>query len=372
MKIFLAFFAAMASVAATVAATAGEYHVAQKVQVTPGEGGFDYVAVDGANRRVYVSHGDEVVVLDADSNAVVGKIPAPQTDPSSGVGEAGRATPFAGIHHVAIAAELGRGFTSNGRAGTTTIFDLKTLEKIGEAKTGKDPNTIIYDAATKRVFAFNGASDNATVIEGNSGKVIGTIELGGRPAFATSDDKGHVFVNLIDKGMVLQIDSRNMSPGERWPVAACGGPNNETMTIDKKNGRLFVGCRPDFRRMVGPPGPHPNRVMVVLDTSNGRVVTTVPIGGNPDQADFDPGTGLVFSANGEGNITVIKQESPDQYSVLATVNTEPGAQRLAVDPKTHKIFLPNNDRGAVPAATPDNPHPSAGPARNFRVLVLEM
>jgi DNA-binding beta-propeller fold protein YncE len=372
MKAFLAFFAAMASVAATVAPAAGEYRLVAKIPVSPGDGSFDYVAMDGVNRRVYVSHGDEVVVLDADTNALVGKIPAPQGDPSSGVGESGRTTPFAGIHHVAIASELGRGFTSNGRAGTSTIFDLKTLEKIGEVKTGKDPNTIIYDAATKRVFAFNGASDNATAIDANSGKVVGTIELGGRPAFAASDDKGHLFVNLIDKGAVLQIDSRNMVAGERWPVLACGGPNNETMTIDKKNGRLFVGCRPDFRRMVGPPGPHPNRVMVVLDTSDGRVVATVPIGGNPDQADFDPGTGLVFSANGEGNVTVIKQESPDKYSVLQTADTEPGAQRLAVDPKTHKIFVPNNDRGAVPAPTPENPRPSTGPGRNFRILVLGM
>ena len=155
-----------------------------------------------------------------------------------------------------------------------------------------------------------------------------------------------------------------------WPVSACGGPYNETMAIDKKNGRLFVGCRPDYRRMLAPPGPRPNRVMAILDTRNGHVVATVPIGGNPDQADFDPGTGLAFSANGEGTVTVIKEESPDRFRVLETVQTEPGALRIAVDRKTHKIFVPNADPGIVPPATPENPNPPPGPPRNFRVLIL--
>jgi DNA-binding beta-propeller fold protein YncE len=361
MKALPALFVAMAGALATVASAAEGYHLLQKVQVTPGDGAFDYVAADGVNRRVYLSHGEEVIVLDADSNAVVGKIPAPQFDPSYGIGIAGRTTPYQGIHHVAIASELGRGFTSNGRAGTSTIFDLKTLAGLGEVKlTGKDPNAVVYDAATKRVFAFNEDNNNATAFDANSGEVVGTIELGARPAFAASDDKGHLFVNLIEKGLVQRIDSRNLTAGERWPVSACGGRNNETMAIDKKNGRLFVGCRPDFRRMLYPPGPRPDRVMVILDTNDGHVVATVPIGGNPDQADFDPGAGLVFSANGEGNVTVIKQETPDKYSVLQTVATEPGAARLAVDPKTHKMFVPNND-----------PTPP-GPARNFRVLILGM
>lgn len=360
MQALPALFVAMASAMATFAWAADEYHLLQKVQVMPGDGIFDYAAADGVNRRVYFSHGEELVVLDADSNAVVGRIPAPQFDPTYGIGISGRTTPYQGIHHVAIAAELGRGFTANGRAGSSTIFDLKTLERIGEVKlTGKDPNAIVYDAATKRVFAFNEDTDNATAFDANSGEVVGTIELGGRPAFAASDDKGHVFVNLIEKGLVLRIDARSLTAGERWPVSDCG-PKNETMAIDKKNGRLFVGCRPDFRRLLNPPGPRPDRIMIVLDTNDGHVVATVPIGGNPDEADFDPGAGLAFSANGEGSVTVIKQESPDKYSVLQTVATEPGAARLAVDPKTHKIFVPNND-----------PNPS-GPGRNFRVLVLGM
>ena len=201
---------------------------------------------------------------------------------------------------------------------------------------------------------------------------MGTIALGGRPAFAASDDKGHVFVNLIDKAVVLRIDSRKMSAGERWPVSACRGPYNETMAIDKKNGRLFVGCRPDQRRMLAPRGPRPNRVMAILDTNDGHVIATVPIGGNPDQADFDPGTGLVFSANGEGTVTVIKEESPDKYSVLETVETEPGANRMAVDPKTHKIFVPNADLRPMPSPAAEKPGPPASPFHNFRILILGM
>jgi DNA-binding beta-propeller fold protein YncE len=360
MKALLAFFAAVASAAVADAAGAEGYRLLQKVQIIPGDGIFDYAAADGVNRRVYFSHGEELVVLDADSHAVVGKVPAPQFDPVYGIGIAGRTTPYQGIHHVAIAADLGRGFTANGRAGSSTIFDLKTLEKISEIKlTGDDPNAIIYDVSTKRVFAFNEDGNNATAFDANTGMVVGTIAVGSRPAFAASDDKGHVFVNLITKNAVQRINSRTLTIEAEWP-AGCAAPHNETMAIDKTNGRLFVGCRPDFRRMLYPPGPRPDRIMTVLDTNDGHVVASVPIGGNPDQAAFDPGAGLAFSANGEGNVTVIKQESADKYGVLETVTTEPGAARLAVDPKTHKIFVPNND-----------PNPS-GPARNFRVMIPDV
>jgi DNA-binding beta-propeller fold protein YncE len=366
-----AWFTVLASVAVMRTDAAGGYHLLQKVSVVPGDGLSDYVSVDSVNRRVYCSHGDETVVLDADTGSVIGRIPTPPSDPANGRDEPGRTTPFMGVHHVAIASELGRGFTANGRAGTSTIFDLKTLARIGEVKvTGKDPNAIVYDALTQHVFTFNEASNNATVFDARGGTIVATLELGGRPAFATSDDKGHLFVNLIDKQAVLPIDSRNLSTGGPWPVSACDGPYNETMAIDKIHERLFVGCRPDYRRMLAPPGPRPNRVMAVLDATSGRVIATLPIGGNPDQADFDPGTGLAFSANGEGTVTVIKEESPDRFRVLETVQTEPGALRIAVDRKTHKIFVPNADPGIVPPATPENPNPPPGPPRNFRILIL--
>ena len=359
MMILRLLVAALAS-AAAAAPAAAEYHLLQKVPVTPGDGNFDYAAADGVNRRVYFSHGDEVVVLDADSNAVVAKIPAPQFDPSYGSKIHGRTTPYQGVHHVAIANDLGRGFTANGRAGSSTIFDLKTLAKLGEVKlTGDDPNAIIYDASTQRVFTFNEDDDNATAFDAKTGKVLATIALGGRPAFAASDDKGHVFVNLIAKNLVLRIDSRNLTAGEQWP-AGCTAPHNETMAIDKSGGRLFVGCRPDFRQLLHPPGPRPERIMTILDTNDGHIFGTVPIGANPDEAAFDPGSGLAFSANGEGSVTVIKQEGPNKYGVLETVTTEPGAARLTVDPVTHKIFAPNNDRTAT------------GKDANFRVLVFGM
>jgi len=360
MRTLLVLFAAMAGMVAAGAAAAEGYRLQQTVPITPGEGNFDYANVDGVNRRVYFSHGDEVVVLDADSNALVRKIPAPDFDPKYGIGIFGRTTPYQGVHLVAIANDLGRGFTANGRAGSSTIFDLKTLEKIGEVKlTGEDPNAIVYDAATGRVFTFNEDGNNGTAFDAKTGKVLATIALPGRPAFAAADDQGHVFVNVIDKNLVQRIDARTLTATDQWP-AGCMEPHNETMAIDKMNGRLFVGCRPDFRRLVNPPGPRPERIMVILDTRDGHKVTTVPIGANPDQAHFDAGSGLVFSANGEGTVTVIKQDSADKYHVLETVTTEPGAARLTVDPKTLKIFAPNNNRTLT------------GKDDGFRILVLGM
>ena len=360
MKTLLTFVVITGAVATATMAAEG-YHLLQKVEVAQGDRVFDYAAMDEVNRRVYFAHGEEAVVLDADSNAVVGKVPAPQFDPSYGSGIHGRTTPYQGIHHVAIAADLGRGFTANGRAGSSTIFDLKTLQKIGEVKlTGADdPNAIVYDAATKRVFAFNEDTNNGSVIDATSGRLMGTIALGGRPAFAASDDNGHVFVNVIEKNTIVPIDARTLAAGEPWS-AGCMAPHNETMAIDKKNGRLFVGCRPDFRQIVNPLGPRPDRIMTIHDTVSHRMVTTVPIGANPDEAAFDPVAGLVLSANGEGSVTVIKQETPDKYVVLETVPTEFGAARLTVDPRTHKIFVPNNVQRP------------ASQVWDFRVLVLGM
>ena len=333
------------------------YHLTQTVRISPERQIFDYAAADSQNRHIYLAHGEEVVVLDADSNAVVGRIPSPRFDPTYGVGLFDRKTPYQGVHHVAIAPDLGRGFTANGRSGTSTIFDLKTLKSVGEVKlTGKDPNVVVYDQATKRVFAFNVDTHNATVFDGRSGKVLKTVALSGEPAFAAGDGAGHVFVNLKDRNSVQSINARTLVAGASWPVG-CKGPQNETMAIDPAHDRLFVGCRPDNRRLRFAAGPAPDRILQVLDARSGRIVASVPIGGNPDEATFDPGTGLVFSANGEGSVTVIKERTPDKYEVIQTLATEPGAARIAVDQKTHKLFLPNND-----------PEPS-GHGPNFRVLV---
>jgi DNA-binding beta-propeller fold protein YncE len=237
-----------------------------------------------------------------------------------------------------------------------TIFNPKTLETIGEVKvTGVNPGPIIYDEPTKCIFTFNGGSSNATAIDAREGAVVGTIDLGGTRELAASDAKGHVFVNLVDKNVVLRIDSRTLAAGERWPLGDCQRPG--TMAIDQKNGRLFIGCA--------------NRLMAILDANNGRLITTLPIGEGRDQAEFDPEAGLVFSSNGDGTVTVIRQESPDKYSVLETVKTEPGARTMALDLKTHKIFLPLADIGPAPPATAENPRPRGSILPGtFRVLIF--
>lgn len=339
MKTSSAFLVFIASAVATAALAAGGYHLVQKVPI-PGDDGWDHPAVDTAGRRLYVSHGSHVVVMDVDSGKLVGKIDK---------------TP--GVHAIAIDSELGRGFITNG-PNSLTIFNLKTLETIGEVKvTGETPGPTVYDPATKRVFTFNLRSNNATAIDAAEGKVAGTIDLGGRPQAPATDAKGHVFVDLVDKDVVLQIDSRKLTAGERWSLGACQRPG--TMAIDRKNGRLFVGCG--------------NRLMAILDANDGRLITTVPIGEGRDDAAFDPQTRLIFSSNGEGTVTVIRQESADKYSVLETVKTESGAKNMALDLKTHKIFLPLSDFGPAPPATAENPSPrgSLMPG-TFRILVFGM
>jgi len=242
----------LAAVCSTLLATPafpqGGHTITQKIAI-PGQGGWDYLAVDEGARRLYVSHGAQVEVLDIDSKSLVGAIPN---------------TP--GVHGIAVAPELGRGFTSNGQASTITIFDLKTLKKIGDAPTGKKPDAIIYDPATSQVFAFNGDSESATVISAADGKVAGTIPLGGGPEFAVADGKGFVYNNLEDKSQVLKIDARKRTVEQRWPVAPCEAP--ASMAMDRANHRLFIGCR--------------SRIMAVIDSESGKVVATLPIGdGSP-------------------------------------------------------------------------------------------
>jgi DNA-binding beta-propeller fold protein YncE len=298
------------SLLAAQAASAG-YSVIKKIPI-PGTGSWDYLTVDEAARRLYVSHGTQVEVLDIDSLSVIGNIPK---------------TP--GVHGVALAPQPGRGFVSNGQASTVTIFDLKTLKPISEVPTGQKPDAIIFDPATSRVFAFNGGSNSATAIEATTGKVVGTVDLGGGPEFAAADGKGYVFNNLEDESQVLKINSRELKVEQRWPTAPCSSPSS--MAMDRANRRLFVGCR--------------SKVMAVLDADSGKVITTIPIGDHVDATAFDPETRLIFNSNGEGTITVIRQESPDKYSVVETVKTAPRAKTMALDPKTHRLFLSTAENG---------------------------
>lgn len=311
MRKFMLATTILLSTALAALATSG-YHLLKKIPVG-GQGSWDYLTIDEANRRVYVSHETQVDVLDPDSANVIGKI-----------------TNTLGVHGIAIAPELGRGFTSNGGAGTVTIFDLKTLAPIVQVPTGKKPDAIVYDPATSRVFAMNGGSNSSTAIDAATGKVAGTIDLGGGPEFATADGAGNVFVNLEDENLVLRIDSRALIVKDRWPLAPCERPSS--MAIDRANHRLFIGCR--------------SKVMAVVNAETGTVITTVPIGDHVDASAFDSFTGLIFNSTGEGTVDVFHEDSPDHYSPVARIPTHPGSKTMALDPKTHQLFVPANESGS--------------------------
>jgi hypothetical protein len=285
------------------------YQVSKMVPVS-GDGFWDYVTVDSTARRIYISHGTKVVVLDADSFAPVGEIPDTQ-----------------GVHGIAIAADLGKGFTSNGRANTATIFDLKSLKTLGTVQTGQNPDAIVYESATKRVFTLNGRSKDATAINAVDGSVAGTLELGGRPEFAAADGAGKIFVNIEDISELVEIDAQSVKILYRWPLAPCESPSG--LSMDQKNRRLFVGCH--------------NKMMAVVNADTGKVIATPAIGEGVDATNYDPGTGLAFSSNGEGTLTVVKQESPEKYSVLENVPTKKSARTMGLDLKTHNIVLPAAD-----------------------------
>jgi DNA-binding beta-propeller fold protein YncE len=302
---------------------AQDYKVVQTVKLG-GEGWWDYVTVDSAARRLYVTRGTHVVVLDSESLKAVGEIP----DTS-------------GVHGVAIARDLGRGFTSNGREGTATIFDLSSLKAVGSVKTGTNPDAILYDAFTHRVFTFNGRSADATAIDAKAGAAVGTIPLGGKPEFAVTDGAGRIFVNIEDKSEIVALDPRELKVTARWSLAPCEEPSG--LAFDAAHHRLFSVCG--------------NKVMAISDAEHGRVVTTVPIGEHPDAAAFDPERQLIFSSNGEGTLTVVHQSSADRYEVIQTLPTMRGARTEALDPETHRIFLVTAEFGPTPSPTPEQPRP---------------
>jgi len=306
-----------------LAAGSSGYHVSKKT-VLGGEGGWDYLTVDSKARRVYISRSTHVMVVDADTTAVVGDIPGTN-----------------GVHGIAIASGMDKGFTSNGRNSNVTIFDTKTLKVLGTAPTGKNPDAIIYDPASKRVFTLNGGSNDATAIDAKTGTVAGTIPLGGRPEFAQADEKGHVFVNIEDKSEIVQFDSNKLAVENRWKIAPGDGPSG--LAIDRKHRRLFSVCS--------------NKLMVVVNADTGGVVTTLPIGQGTDAAGFDPETGFAFSSNGEGTLTVVHEDSADKFSVVDTVATQVRARTMALDAKTHQVFTVTAEFGPPPAATAQQPRP---------------
>jgi DNA-binding beta-propeller fold protein YncE len=315
----------------------GPYRLVAKIDVG-GEGGWDYASVDSPARRLYVSHGNKIVVIDMDKNTVVGDI----VD-----------TP--GVHGFAIAPELGLGFSSNGMENKASIVDLKTYQTKTKVDTGANPDAILYDPGRKEVYTFNGRGSSATVFDAVSGKVITTIPLPGKPEFATVDlNAGRIYNNIEDKNAVVVIDTRTHSVVSTWPIAPGEGASG--MAIDPATHRLFLGAE---------------KLMVMMDSASGKVVTSIPIGPGVDANSFDPETKLVFaSCGGNGTVTIAREESADKLTLVQVLQTAKGARTMTLDPKTHRIYLAAAD---YEAQTP--PAPGQKPARprmvpnSFRVLV---
>ncbi|MBV8571533.1 MAG: YncE family protein [Acidobacteriaceae bacterium] len=306
------------------AALAQNYKVSGSIQIG-GTGGWDYLTADSENRRLYVSHGTEVVVVDLDSHKPVGHI-----------------TGMSRIHGIAVADDLGTGFISDGGTNQVIFFNLKTLALEKKVKTGTHPDGIVYDPASKRVFSFNGGSNDATAIDVTTGEVAGTLKLGGRPEFPVSDGKGSLYANIEDKSEIVRIGSKGLSIEAHWPLAPCESPSG--LAIDVQNRRLFSVCD--------------NKMMAIVDADTGKIVATPAIGEGPDAAAYDPRTKLAFSSNGEsGTLTAVRQTGPNDYSVLGNVPTADGARTMALDEKTHKIYLATASFGPAAPASTSNPHP---------------
>lgn len=320
------------------AAPAPDYKVLRK-STLGGDGGWDLLAVDGVGKRLYIARGTRVMVVDTETLKLVGEVPD-----------------TAGVHGIAIAADLGKGFTTNGRTSTSTIFDLKTLKPVAEAKTGENPDAIVYEPKTHRVLTFDARGKDATVIDARTGTVAGTIALPGQPELAVADDEGTVFVNLEDKSEVLALDVTALKVTARWPLAPCEEPTG--LAIDRAHRRLFAACG--------------NKMMAVVNADTGKVVTTVPIGQGPDGAAFDEERQLAFSPNGrDGTITVIHEVSPDRFEVVQTVETVKSARTVDLDPKGHLLYLVAAQLGVAPSPTPEQPRPRPPQVPgSFEVLVV--
>jgi DNA-binding beta-propeller fold protein YncE len=282
------------------------YHLLKTIAVG-GTEGWDYVTMDSDARRLYIGRDDHIDVVDVDAGIVVGKI-----------------TGLSHTHGMVLAPDLSRGFTSDGEANTSTIVDLKTLKKIGTVKTGKDPDSFVYDEVTKRVFIMNSAGNDVTAINAADGTVVGTVALDGQPEFGVADGTGEVFVNITDKDQIVEFDGKTLKVLHRWPLAPGEGPSG--LAIDRKNRRLFSVCD--------------NQMMVVMDADTGKVIATPGVGAGTDASLFDPDTGNAFaSAGGSATLTVIHEDSPDRFHVVEDVPTQSGARTMALDTKTHNVLL---------------------------------
>lgn len=331
----LACLFSLAAPGAFAAPQAGGYHVIRRIPVG-GEGGWDYLRVDPDAHRIYISRGTHMMVVDENSGKVIGDLQETK-----------------GIHGVALATDLGKGFTSNGGDQSVTVFDLKTIKPITVIKvTGENPDSIIYDPQSKRVFTLNGRSSNATAIDATTNKVVGTVNLNGKPEEPALDGRGNMFVNLEDKSAILEFDVKTLAVKGTWPIAPCEGPS--ALAYDSAHHRLFAAC---------------DKILGVINADTGKVVASPPIGGDPDGDGYDPGTGMIFAACREGLVSVIHEDGPDKYSVIGNITTQFGTRTMTLDPKTHHVFTVTADFKAAPPPTPDNPRPRPQPIDGSFVIL---
>jgi YVTN family beta-propeller protein len=311
-----------------------QYKMVNRVKLG-GEGGWDYLTYDKDGNRLFITRGSHLMVVDTNTLTATGDI-----------------LDLSGIHGVALAQELGRGFISNGGDNTVTVFDLKTLKKLDSVKVGERPDAILYDPFTKHVFTFNARTKDSTVVDAASGKVLGIVPLGGKPEFPASDSQGKVFVNIEDKSQVAAIDATKLTVLSTWPIAPCEEPS--ALALDKAHHRLFAGCG--------------NKMMAVVDSDSGKVVTTVPIGEGVDAGRFNPNTQEVFMSCGEGVVTVIHEDSPDKYTVTQNVPTVRGARTMAMDYESNTAYLVTAQRDPKPPAPGQRPAMVPG---SFELIVVK-
>ena len=301
-----------------------EYSLVNKIRL-PGDGGWDYLSVDEAGARLFVSHSTVVLVVDLKTSQLAGTI---------------NETP--GVHGIALAEDQNKAFISVGRNASVKVINFKTLELIADVKvTGQNPDAIMYDQFSKKVFTFNGGSSNSTVLDAVTNEVVATIPLEGKPEFPVSDGKGKIYVNIEDKSLISVIDAKTLKVEKSWSIAP--GEEASGLALDNETHRLFAVCS--------------NKLMVVVDAIDGHVVTTLPIGDGCDGVKFDPGLKRAYSSNGEGTVTVVQELNKDSFKVLETVTTMSGSRTLAVDTKTHHIYLPSAEYNPAPEATTENPRP---------------
>jgi DNA-binding beta-propeller fold protein YncE len=337
-RIISAMVLAFVFVLSTSAAGPVQYELKQKFTL-PGEGGWDYLTYDPAGKRLFISRGTKVMVVDPEKGSVIGEIPN-----------------TTGVHGIAIAQEVGKGFTSNGRDNTVTVFDLKSLKETARIKLegAENPDAIMYDPASRRVFTFNGRSKNATAIDAANDTVVGNIALDGKPEFAVADGKGMVYVNIEDKAEVVAIDARKATVVNTWPMAGCEEPSG--LAMDQKNRRLFAGCG--------------NKIMAIVDADSGKEVTTLPIGEGVDATGFDPATSLAFSSNGDGTLTVVHEDSKDKFTVAQNAATQKRARTMALNTSNHEVYLVTAEfEDAPPAANGQRTRPTMKPG-TFTLLVM--